>query len=176
MRKKTFNNFCGWVLVLVGALCLGTDLHGQSIDTSIRAALSVSPNLSTPGTTGGVLVTITNRNPSSDQQLQTGDTFRLQFDLDDGSVQSIPNTVIISSSTLSAAFFTVGPGSGPNEIVIIYQGPPALFGSQDSIGIEPVLQAPSTVRANKVTLLVPDDTRFSQVRPAAALWSAVDFA
>src|SRR5437660_120738 len=125
MRRKTFKSVSGWVLVLLSALCLGTELRGQSVDTSIRAALSVSPNLSTPGTTRGALVTLTNRNPSSNQQLQTGDTFRLQFDLDDGSVQSIPNTVIISSSTLSAAFFFAGPGSGPNEVVIIYQGPPA---------------------------------------------------
>src|SRR5437773_11553082 len=107
MRRKTVITVGVWTLALFSALCDGTELRGQSVDRSIRAALTISPNLSTPGTTGGVLVTITNRNPSSDQQLQTGDTFRLQFDLDDGSVQSIPNTVIISSSTLSAAFFTV---------------------------------------------------------------------
>src|SRR5205807_3785937 len=116
-----------------------------------------------------------NRNPSSDQQLQTGDTFRLQFDLDDGSIQSLPGTVIIRSTTLSPAFFTVGSGSGPNEIALIYQGPPALFGAQDSIAIELTLQAPSTVRTNKVSLLVPDDVRFGPARPAAAQLSTVDF-
>src|SRR4030088_1971373 len=143
MRKLTLGRLAGWSLALVCTLALGVELRGQSVDTSIRLAIGVSPNLSAPGRTGGVLVTLTNRNPSSDQLLQTGDTFRLQFDLDDGSVQSLPGTVIIRSSTLSAALFTVGAGSGPNEIAIIYQGPPALFGAQDSIGIEPVLHAPS---------------------------------
>jgi hypothetical protein len=38
-----------------------------------------------------------------------------------------------------------------------------------------VLQAPSTVRANKVRLVVPDDTRFSQPRPVIAPLSTVDF-
>src|SRR5207237_9097372 len=102
--------------------------------------------------------------------------FLLLLELDDGSVPSIPGTVVVSSSTLSAGFFSIGWGAIPNEIVITYQGPPAMFGPQDSIGIAPSLQAPSTVRASRVTLQVPDDPRFNQASPAVAPWSAVDFA
>jgi len=92
-------------------------IYGQAVDSSIRAAVSLAPNLSIPGTTSGVLVTITNQNPSSSQQLQPGDVFRFQFDLDDGLVQSLPAAVTVNSSTLSPAFFVIGQGAGPNEIV-----------------------------------------------------------
>jgi hypothetical protein len=86
MRELTLSKLSGWAFALVWTLALGGELRGQSVDTSVRLAISVSPNLSAPGRTGGVLVTLTNRNPLSDQQFQTNDAFLLQFDLDDGSV------------------------------------------------------------------------------------------
>jgi hypothetical protein len=78
MRKTALTSIYVWPLALAWVLWNGGALYGQAVDTSIRSSVTVTPNLSSPGAIGGVLVTVNNQNPSSGQQLQPGDVFRLQ--------------------------------------------------------------------------------------------------
>ena len=117
------------LLVLSAAAGLYGQGTGPRSDGRIRAAVDVSPDLIGLSSASTVLLTISNQNTASNQSLQPGDSFRLDFDLGDGRIDTLPDAVVTTSSTLTPAYFTVGPGAGPLEIVITYQGPPALFGS-----------------------------------------------
>jgi Collagen triple helix repeat (20 copies) len=139
-------------------------------ETSIMPMLSVAPNLLTVGQAGQVLVTITNQNSASNAQLMTGDILTLNFDLADGQIQALPSAVLVTSSTLSATDFQVMQGSNSSQLVLIYNGVPVNFGFEDSITINPVLQAPSTARTNNITLQVPNNDRFVSGTQSFASW------
>lgn len=139
-------------------------------ETRVIPMLSVVPNLSLVGQAGQVLVTIINQNSASSAQLMTGDSLTLNFDLADGRIQSPPSTVMVSSSTLSATDFQIVQGSNPSQLVLIYNGLPANFGFEDSITINPMLQAPSTVRTNNITLQTPNSDRFASGTQIFAPW------
>jgi hypothetical protein len=95
-------------LALACLLSGGAELFGQGADTRIQAGVSVAPNLSVPGATSGVLITVNNQNPSANQQLQADDAFLLQFDLADGQIHSIPSAVLVNSTTLAGSCGTTG--------------------------------------------------------------------
>jgi hypothetical protein len=139
-------------------------------ETRIMPMLSVAPNLLTVGQASQVLVTITNQNSASNAQLMTGDILTLNFDLADGQIQALPSAVLVTSSTLSATDFQVMQGSNSSQLVVIYNGVPVNFGFEDSITINPVLQAPSTVRTNNITLQVPNNDRFVNGTQSFASW------
>jgi hypothetical protein len=157
------------------------DLLGQGVKEAppherIRLGVSISPSLSAVNASSTVLVTLTNQNLSSTQTLEPGDSFTLNFDLGDGLITSLPDSVITSSNTLAPNFFTIGPGAGPSEIVITYQAPSAAFPPNDWIAFKLPLKAPGAVRRNRVTLQVPGDPRFAKAASGGvAPWSSVDF-
>src|SRR5438309_5816474 len=135
-------------------------LHAQSPpDTRITPTLSVTPNLTVVGQASQVVITIMNQNSACGMQLSPGDSLTLNFDMANGQIKQLPSAVTVTSSTLSATDFLVTQGN-PSQIVILYTGLQANFGFQDSIAINPVLQAPDAVRTNNITLQVPNTDRF----------------
>jgi hypothetical protein len=144
-------------------------------DTRIIPTLSVTPNLAAVGQASQVLFTVTNQNSASSMQLMTGDSLTLNFDLADGLIQTLPSAVMVTSSTLSATDFLVTQGANPSQLVILYNGAPANFGFEDSITINPVLQAPGTVRTNNITLQLPNQDRFTNGTQNFASWFSANF-
>ena len=150
-------------------------LYSQSLpDTRITPTLSVTPNLTGVGQASPVLITITNQNSACGMQLSPGDSLTLNFDLANGQIQQLPSAVTVTSSTLSATDFLVTQGN-PSQLVILYTGVQANFGFQDSIAINPVLQAPDTVRTNNITLQLPNAERFANSVQNFASWSSANF-
>ena len=158
-------------------VCGGMALRAQlpAPDTRIRPAISMAPNLLAVGQSATVLVTIANENPASNQQLLPGDAFTVNFNLADGQIQSFLPSVSVTSGTLSGGDFVVSQGQTPSQLVITYLGLPAPFGPEDSISIEPTLQAASTVRTNNVTLQLPNQDRFVSASPNFASLTSADF-
>ena len=149
-------------------------LYSQSTpDTRITPTLSVTPNLTGVGQPSQVLITIMNQNSACGMQLSPGDSLTVNFDMANGQIKQLPSAVTVTSSTLSATDFLVTQGS-PSQIVIQYTGVQANFGFQDSIAINPVLQAPDTVRTNNITLQVPNTERFANSAQNFASWSSAD--
>src|SRR5437868_11943338 len=99
----------------------------------IVPALTTVPNMVGISEVRPVLISITNESASGNQQLQTGDAFRLDFDLGDGRIDSFARTVTVTSKALSPFDFVVAQGLGPSQIVLLYQGPPSIFGSQETL-------------------------------------------
>ena len=144
-------------------------------DTRITPTLTVTPNLAATGQASQVLITITNQNSACSMQLMTGDSLTLNFDLADGLIQTPPSAVTVTSSTLSATDFLVTQGTNPSQLVILYNGAPANFGFEDSISINPVLQAPGTVRTSNITLQLPNQDRFTNGAQNFVSWFSANF-
>ena len=121
------------------------DLLGQGLaepaDARIRLGVGISPNLGAVSVSSTVLVTLTNQNSSSTQMLEPGDSFTVSFDLGDGSITSLPDSVVTSSNALAPNSFAISPGAGPSEIVITYQAPAAAFPPNEWIAFKVPLQA-----------------------------------
>src|ERR1035438_2278411 len=106
-----------------------TSLYPQTPpDARIIPTVSITPNLAGTGQASQVLITITNLNSACGVQLMTGDILTLNFDLADGQIQTLPTTVTVTSSTLSATDFLVSQGANPWQLLITYNGLPAMFG------------------------------------------------
>jgi hypothetical protein len=108
-------------------------------------------------------VEITITSPNHSRELQPGDTFTLDADLADGRILTLPTHVTVTSATLSAADFLIRQGINSSQLMIVYQGVPATFQSEDSITVDPVLQAPSALRVNRVTVRFAAEGRFGGV-------------
>src|SRR5579864_9316803 len=159
--------------VVSGAMALRA--QSPSPETRIRPAISMTPNLLAVGQSATVLVTITNENPASNQQLLPGDAFTLDFDLADGEIQSFLPSVSVTSGTLSWGDFVVSQGATASQLVITYFGLPAIFGPRDSISIEPTLRAASAVRTNNLTIQIPNQDRFVSPHRNFATLTSADF-
>ncbi|MGI8960382.1 MAG: hypothetical protein ACR2IV_11595 [Bryobacteraceae bacterium] len=123
-----------------------------------------------------VVASITDQNPLSHQQLHPGDTLTLNLDLADGMLDSLVCGLLVTSSTVSASDFVMGPGLGPAAVMLTYEGPSVAFSSGDSIGVKLMVTAPSTVRVNKISVRAPNDSRFVVGDSNSAVWYSVDFA
>jgi hypothetical protein len=162
--------------VAIGLLSLPPELRAQSIDTRIKPAVNLSPNLIGVGQRVMVVASITDQNPSSTQQLHPGDTFNLNLDIADGQLDSMLCGLLVTSKTISASDFVIGPGLGPAAVMLTYEGPSVDFSFGDSIGVKLLLTAPSTVRVNKISVQAPTDSRFVIGDSNSAVWYSVDFA
>ena len=151
-------------------------LSGRALpeDARIHAAIDVSPNIAGMGSVETTLVSITNSNPTSQQRLQAGDSFTVNFDLGDGRIETFPTGVIATSESLDASFFEIGPGVG-DSVVVTYQGPPATFGPGDVIAFEVGVLAPTAVRSSAVSLSTPTNFRFANSSPVYSALSSVTF-
>jgi len=146
-------------------------------DARIRLGVGISPNLGAVSVSSTVLVTLTNQNPSSTQTLEPGDSFTVSFDLGDGSITSLPDSVITSSNALAPNFFTHQSrfrSVGDRDHLSGARRRPFL--QVNGIAFKIPLQAPSTVRNNRVTVQVPADPRYANGAGGAVTpWSSVDF-
>jgi hypothetical protein len=144
-------------------------------DVRIVPAVGLAPDFGSVGQTSEVLIGITNQNPTSNSQLQPGDTLTLNLDLGDGQIKTLPSAVAVVSATLMPRDFVVTQGSNPGQLVITYDGVPANFDFGESITINPILLAPSTVRSNSIVLKVPNQVRFANAAQEVTTWSSIDF-
>jgi hypothetical protein len=83
--------------------------------------------------------------------------------------------ILVTSSTVSASDFVMGPALGPAAVMITYEGPSVAFSSGDSIGVKLMVTAPSTLRVNKISVRAPNDSRFVVGDSNSAVWYSVDF-
>ena len=150
-------------------------LHAQQVDTRMRPAVSLSPNLLGVGQRVMVVASITDQNPLSNQQLHPGDTFILNIDIADGQIDAWLCGILVTSRNISASNFVTGPGLGPAALMITYEGPSVPFSPGDSIGVKFMMTAPSTVRVNKISVRAPSDSRFVVGDSTSAVWYSVDF-
>ena len=169
-------------LLLICAANLGGQDFGRSLsglprgrESRIQLAVIISPDLTNVRQISTVLVTLSNQNPASTQQLQPGDVFKLTLDIGDGQLQSLPASVITTSSSFSPSHFLLNLANGGTQLLITYIGPTVPFGPLDFIGLKLVLQAPSIVRSNKITLEAPDGVRFVETSSQSVVFSSVDF-
>lgn len=123
-----------------------------------------------------VVASITDQNPLSNQQLHPGDAFNLSVDMADGLLDAWMCGILVTSHTIRASDFVTGPGLGPAELMITYEGPSVAFSAGDSIGVKFMMTAPSTVRVNKIGIRAPNDSRFVVGDSNSAVWYSVDFA
>ncbi len=154
---------------------LGT---GRSIaDRTIALSVMTSPTLVGMGETATILATITNQNALSNQQLQPGDQFVLDYDLGDGTFLSTLPVIIVTSATLSPLNFAAAWGADPQQVAITYNGPAAVFGVEDAIAVRVSVQASSYARTNRIYLSAPNNTRrFSIAQNGMDSWASADFA
>src|SRR5215510_5168992 len=151
-------NFSKFVLGL--CLCVGLALAPLS---SVRAddgstpnmtpVVTITPNLFRVGTSSNTFVTITNGNQNSAKTMQTGDSFKLTFDSNIGTVVSFESVLMVNSSTLSSADFLASAGSSANQLVITYVGTTSkLFGPGDSFCVKISVAASPLTGSGKVNV------------------------
>jgi hypothetical protein len=139
------------------------------METRSMSAISLSPDIVDLAEVSRVEITIAS--PGHSRKLQAGDTFTLDIDLADGRILTLPTQVTVTSATLCTADFLIRQGINSSQLMIVYQGVPATFRLEDSISVDPVLQAPSALRVNRVTVLFPAEGWFGGVVGDIAYWS-----
>jgi collagen triple helix repeat protein len=171
----SWNKYVASLCAVTIAILIAPALRAQQVDRRIRPAVSLSPNIIGVGQRVTVVASITDQNPLSNQQLHPGDMFTLDLDMADGQLDAWLCGLLVTSHTLSRSDFVTGPGLGPTEIMITYEGPSVQFSPGDSIGVKFVMTAPSTVRVNKISVGAPTDSRFVVGDSTSAVWYSVDF-
>ncbi len=125
-------------LLFVLGLCVS--VFGQSIDNRITLTANIAPStLPTTQMFGSnyVIVTITNTNQNSKQNIQTGDSFAITYDNTTFFAVELDsaNLLSINSKTLSAANFRVSKTG--QQVIVSYAGnTPALFAPGDSLSFK----------------------------------------
>jgi hypothetical protein len=147
---------------------------GQTFEAFIQTDATFAPGSLQVGRDQTLSVSLTNVNVHSSASLVDGDVFRVLFDLGNGSILSLPATMIIASSQLTVADFAFVPSPPPGEVLLRYVGNPKRFAPGDSITFHVEVRGPSQAGGLKILLQVPATDRFGpdewQVFPMAAIY------
>lgn len=135
---------------VVCAMACGLFLGAQTANNKITLACSISPGAIEAGQTSSALLTCANTNALSTQPIQPNDAFSFQFSLGDGQVSSLVPSVIVNSSSLSAADFSVALTG--TALVVNYSGAAKTFAPGDTFAVEFSLIPPSKAGSAKITL------------------------
>ena len=146
------------------------------VENRIVPRLMVTPNVMQAGVPSTALVSITNQNWESEQDLQSGDAFTFEFNLGDGQIDAFGELVSVTSKSLLPVDFTVEPGEEPSQIVLKYHGPSAKFAALEMIGFNVSVHGPSATRGNRVEVRTPDSDRFTDAGLTRLTWPSVEFA
>lgn len=139
------------VLLTLAMLTLITPPALSQVQSTNNVACSITPALFTYGQPASAMLSISSTG-STAHSLQPGDSFKFTIPLSVGIVGSFESTLFVSSSTLSAADFTVAFGANNNEIVIRYNGASKTFAYGDSVCVRVNFTASAQLGSGTITL------------------------
>lgn len=159
---------------IVYALACGAFLGAQTTNNKIALACSMTPSAIEVGQTSNALLVCADSGTTL-AQIQPGDTFTFQFSIGDGQISSLVPGVIVNSSAVKSADFSVALGSAANSLIVKYNGAAEIFAPGDSFGVEFEVIPPSTVGSGKITLQFPTSNTYDVPTPGFLTFPATDF-
>jgi hypothetical protein len=172
------------IILFVLASCLFRAIPARAdddeVNSQITPVVTVAPNLFPVGQLSDTFVCVSNGNPSSTRFIQDGDVFKLTFDPSIGVVTTVAAQILVNSTNLQAADFSVSLGSAPNQIVISYIGASKRFMPGDSFCVKVSFTANNAIGSGKITCESSssggEQGRYNNVDPKYTTISIVDFA
>ena len=150
-------------------------VEADLLDDRITPALAASPTVLAPGQPSSLLVCISNANADSQRKLRAGDHFKIFVDSAGGAVTAT-DTIEVTSSTLTAADFTVTLKPEANKILVVYVGAKKPFAHGDSFCVPASLTASGLPVTFAIAITTPGGHRYAAATPWYVLASVVDIA
>jgi hypothetical protein len=122
------------VLMFAGIVC-GV-AQAQTSSNNISPAYTIAPSVFKIGQTPDTLLTLTNTNANTTQQMLPGDQFTYTLGIPGASVIALCAAPLVNSQILRSSDFTLVLGPNPNQVTLTYIGVPQPFSALDTISIE----------------------------------------
>src|SRR3990167_2827663 len=173
---KTSKSVLSILLSIVAVFFITGSSLADSGKKEINPVPDVSPAIFSIGENTSVFLNVSNENPTSVENIISGDFFQFTFDSESGADFALESDVIVNSSTLIADDFDVSLSQSNRQVTITYRGASKPFPAGDSFGVKVSFNTPIEVGLGQITFTVINNIkRYYPLQPSYNIISFADF-